>query len=100
MRTNRIAQTALLLILVQIGSACGFAEHQTGYAHDAPGFFHGIWHGLLAPWTLLIRGFIEMQMYAMPNSGWFYDAGFLVGILGSLPIGWLAAIIQVVLVLS
>ncbi len=100
MPANRIALTTILLASIQFVSACGFAEHQAGYVYQAPGFFHGVWHGLLAPWTLLIRALLDIQMYAIPNSGWFYDAGFLIGILGSLPIGWLAAIIQVVLVLN
>ena len=29
----------------------------------------GVWHGLLAPWTLVIRIFADIQMYAVPNSG-------------------------------
>lgn len=32
-------------------------------------------------------------MYAVPNSGWFYDAGFLFGVAGSIPFGWLAALV-------
>jgi hypothetical protein len=34
-------------------------------------------------------------MYAMPNSGWWYDAGFLLGITGSIPFGWIAALIAI-----
>ena len=100
MPTNQIVLTAVLLASIQFTIACGFAEHQSEYAYHAPTFFHGIWHGLLAPWTLLIRTFMDIQMYAIPNAGWLYDAGFLIGILGSLPIGWLAAIVQVYLFLG
>jgi hypothetical protein len=32
-------------------------------------------------------------MYETPNSGWFYDCGFLLGVTGSMPIGWAAAIV-------
>jgi hypothetical protein len=32
-------------------------------------------------------------MYDVSNSGWWYDAGFLLGIMGSIPIGWIAALI-------
>jgi hypothetical protein len=35
-------------------------------------------------------------LYAVPNSGWWYDAGFLLGITASLPVGWIAALIAVV----
>jgi hypothetical protein len=36
-----------------------------------------------------------MEMYAVPNSGWRYDAGFLLGTWASLPVGWIAALIAV-----
>jgi hypothetical protein len=60
-----------------------------------PGFFVGIWDGLIAPWTLLLRAFIDIGMYALPNAGWWYDAGFLLGVTASLPVGWIAALIAV-----
>lgn len=64
---------------------------------DPPGFFSAIWHGLLAPWSLIARWFIEdVYMYATPNTGWFYDLGFLLGIIGSIPIGWAAAVLSVI----
>ena len=84
-----------LLAFLLLVAGCGFAT--TGYsAYDAPGFFQGIWHGLLAPWTLILRLFMDIKMYAVPNSGWFYDFGFLIGVVFSIPIGWLAAIIAIV----
>ncbi|MCO5120210.1 MAG: hypothetical protein M9951_11320 [Burkholderiaceae bacterium] len=84
--------------LVPIGLAllvagCGFAT--TGHV-EPPGFLLGIWHGLLAPWTLILRLFMDVQMYALPNTGWFYDFGFLLGIMFSLPVGWMAALVAIV----
>ncbi len=65
----------------------------TGY--DPAGFFSGIWHGLLAPWSLIARWFLDgVEMYAFANTGWFYDAGFLMGVVVSIPIGWVAAILS------
>ena len=85
--------SVLLLPLFIVG--CGFATvGQTGI--DPPGFLSGIWHGLLAPWTLILRLFMDIHMYAFPNSGWFYDFGFLIGVIFSIPIGWLAAIVAIV----
>ena len=46
--------------------------------------------------TLVLRAFLDIRMYAVPNSGWWYDAGFLLGIAVSLPLGWIAALIAVV----
>lgn len=66
------------------------------YSEYAPANgFAGIWDGLLAPYSLIARWFMDdVVMYAEPNTGWFYDAGFLIGIAGSIPFGWLAAIIS------
>jgi hypothetical protein len=65
------------------------------FSYDHPGFFSGIWHGSLAPYSLIARWFIDdIKMYAIPNSGWFYDLGYLMGIAVSLPIGWLGAIVS------
>jgi hypothetical protein len=92
---------ALLLFIAAISltsvANAQFAEHGSYYSYDEAGFFSGLWHGLLAPWTLILRLFIDIEMYAIPNTGWFYDLGFLIGIIGSLPIGWIAAIISVII---
>ncbi len=71
---------------------------KNGYSdYNPPGFFSGIWHGLLAPWSLIARlSMDDVAMYAVPNTGWFYDAGFLIGIVGSIPIGWAAAILSTI----
>ncbi len=47
------------------------------------GFFWGIWHGWLAPISLLI-GLVngEIRIYEVNNSGWWYDLGFYVAIIG------------------
>ena len=88
----------LILMLMTIVAGCTFAGLPTSTL-SPPGFFHGFWHGLLAPWTLILRWFLEIKMYAIPNSGWFYDFGFLLGVGLSLPIGWLAALVTLLLYL-
>lgn len=84
-----------LIVFLLFVAGCGFVGTTPISPYDPLGFLVGIWHGLLAPWTLIIRFFLEIKMYAVPNSGWFYDLGFLLGVTGSLPIGWLAAIIAI-----
>jgi hypothetical protein len=74
---------------------CGFVGSPGGVGTDVPGFLMGIWHGLLAPWTLIARFFLNIEMYAVPNTGFTYDLGFILGITASIPIGWLAALIAV-----
>jgi hypothetical protein len=54
----------------------------------APGFFTGLWHGWVAPFALFSGIFTDIKVYEFPNSGWFYDFGFMFGS-GSLGVfGW------------
>jgi hypothetical protein len=86
----------MVLLVVSIALAgCGFVGERPPSVSSVPGFLVGIWDGLIAPWTLLLRAFIDIRMYAVPNSGWGYDAGFLLGITGSIPLGWIAALIAI-----
>ncbi|MBU1089431.1 hypothetical protein KKF38_01395 [Patescibacteria group bacterium] len=89
----------LLLVGVMFLAGCTFIESGSISSYDLPGFFSGFWHGLIAPYTLIVRWFTDVYMYAAPNSGWFYDFGFLLGVGFSLPIGWLAAIVSTVLLI-
>lgn len=87
-----IAVFGFVFVVPQEASAFAWAG-QTATS-ESTGFFSGIWHGLLAPYSLVARWFItDVVMYAIPNNGWFYDLGFLIGSGGSIPLGWLAAII-------
>lgn len=72
-----------------------FAQEYQYSTYDPAGFFSGIWNGLLAPWTLIARWFVhDIVMYAIPNTGWFYDFGFLLGVIFSIPVGWLLALLS------
>ncbi len=59
----------------------GCAHQPYGDAYDPPGFFMGIWHGFVAPFALVGGIFSDIRIYAFPNSGWFYDFGFMTGLL-------------------
>lgn len=86
----------IMITLVPITSNAFVIQSDYSY-YEPAGIFSGVWHGLLAPWSLISRWFInDVEMYAINNTGWFYDAGFLIGGAGSLPIGWLAAIISTI----
>ena len=91
MQTRLIPITLVVAISLVLVS-CGFAT--AGYGgYDLPGFFMGVWHGCLAPWSLIARLFLDVKMYAFPNAGWIYDLGFLIGVLFSMPFGWCCALI-------
>lgn len=89
----KISFATILISFSRISHA--FVQSYNINSWDPPGLFSGIWHGLLAPWSLIARWIIsDVVMYAVPNTGWLYDFGFLVGIIGSIPIGWAAAILS------
>ncbi|MDY0289307.1 MAG: hypothetical protein RBR15_10825 [Sphaerochaeta sp.] len=46
------------------------------------GFFLGIWHGWIAPVSLIV-GFFDpaVRIYEAYNSGWLYDFGFYIAII-------------------
>lgn len=45
------------------------------------GFFWGLWDGAIAPLSFLVSLFnSEVRIYAYPNSGLWYDLGFLMGL--------------------
>lgn len=51
------------------------------YAVKPAGFFSGIVHGIIAPITLILSLFMKINMYELNNIGWWYNFGFLMGIL-------------------
>lgn len=47
------------------------------------GFFWGIWHGWIAPISLIISLFDRsIRVYEVANTGWWYDFGFYLAIVG------------------
>jgi len=89
----------MLLAVVLMFTGCTFVG-DASLTGKTPDFLMGIWHGLVAPYTLIIRWFIHIKMYAIVNTGWTYDAGFLIGLIFSIPVGWLAAIVSIIYFLT
>jgi len=49
---------------------------------DPAGFFSGVWHGWIAPISLVIGFFNnEVRLYETANTGWWYDLGFYIAII-------------------
>jgi len=47
------------------------------------GFFTGVWHGWIAPVTLIWGLFNNnIRVYEVNNTGWWYDFGFYIAIVG------------------
>ena len=50
---------------------------------DPYGFWSGLWHGLIAPFSFIGSLFSDnIAIYAYNNTGGWYDFGFLLGVGG------------------
>ena len=70
----------LLLVLTVTSCAPGGGSHS---ANHLAGFWSGIWHGWIAP-VSLVWGLFEsnIRVYEVYNTGWWYDLGFYIAIIG------------------
>jgi len=49
---------------------------------EPAGFFSGIWHGWIAPFSLILGLFNkDISIYESFNTGWWYDFGFYMSII-------------------
>ena len=75
MKTTALAVLALLALT---GCADSVVVTTT---HAQVGFFHGLWHGMIAPFSFFVSLFDkDVAIYAVYNSGGWYDFGFMIGI--------------------
>jgi len=72
----------IVFILIVIFSSCIPGDGKNTSDNEA-GFFWGIWHGWVAPISLII-GFFDrnIRIYEKNNIGWLYDLGFYIAIIG------------------
>ncbi|HOY85522.1 MAG TPA: hypothetical protein PLQ80_09540 [Candidatus Syntrophosphaera sp.] len=76
---------ALILgLLFCLALLCACAPGVNGRSADnRAGFFMGIWHGWIAPISLIWQLFNrEVRLYEVFNKGWAYDLGYYMGVVG------------------
>jgi hypothetical protein len=79
--TKRIMTFVFLGLVLVALSGC-IPGDGSASASDPAGFLWGIWHGWLAPLTLIIGIFDHnIRVYEVYNSGWWYDFGFYMAII-------------------
>lgn len=70
-----------LLSIVFLLTSClpGGGNYSPG---NPAGFFTGIWHGWIAPISLILGLFNkDITLYEAFNTGWWYDFGFYISII-------------------
>lgn len=71
----------MLFILMSLLTGCIPGDGSNNTQNPA-GFFSGIWHGWVAPISLLIGVFNhDIKLYEIYNSGWWYDLGYYIAII-------------------
>lgn len=73
-----------VLLLVLINFALQACMPGSGYSseNNPAGFFTGVWHGWIAPISLIVGFFeSEVRIYEIYNTGWWYDLGFYASII-------------------
>ena len=82
MISKTVAIAILILSLAVLTSGCAPGS---GWAtpEKPAGFFTGIWHGWIAPISLIWGLFDScIRAYEPINTGWWYDFGFYIAIIG------------------
>ena len=79
MKKYRITLVALIALFVLTG--CVPTKLAVADAQPA-GFFSGLWHGWIAPFSLIMSFFkSEVSIYQRFNTGFSYDLGFYMAII-------------------
>ena len=83
MKVNNALLTTLIVALFCLLLA-GCVPGGGTYDRMSPaGFFSGIWHGWIAPVSLILGIFDKsIRIYEPNNVGWLYDLGFYIAIIG------------------
>jgi len=64
-----------------IHNACVATQDPHTVAAGAPGFWAGLWHGLIFPLAWVVSVFTNaVAVYAVPNNGGWYNFGYFLGV--------------------
>jgi hypothetical protein len=81
---KRAPVVGLLLLVLFLFTACVAGPNEFVNTPDSDGeiagFWRGLWHGIIAPFTFIISLFSDtVYVYEVHNAGGWYDFGFLLG---------------------
>jgi uncharacterized membrane protein HdeD (DUF308 family) len=77
---KRLIMAIMLVGCICLLSGCADVQHVSGLSGEPAGFWRGLWHGTILPIAFIVRLFSDdTAIYAVNNSGGWYDFGFLLG---------------------
>lgn len=78
-KISKIALILTFLLITLTGCIPGDGSYSAAYP---AGFFWGIWHGWIAPISLIVGIFDpNIRIYESFNTGWWYDLGLYIAII-------------------
>jgi hypothetical protein len=73
---KRVLVLLCLVIVALLMTSCLPGDGRNSAERPA-GFLWGVWHGWIAPVSLIVGLFRDnIRIYEVANSGWWYDLGF------------------------
>lgn len=88
---KRYAKWIVLVMLLALSLSSCMPGDGRNNAEKPAGFFMGVWHGWIAPVSLVAHFFNRsLRIYETNNTGWWYDLGFYMAIIsgfGGLALG-------------
>ena len=78
---KKVLLFCIAVIMLTALSGCVPGDGTISSAKPA-GFFWGVWHGWIAPISLILGLFRKgIRVYESVNAGWWYDFGFYIAII-------------------
>lgn len=73
--------TVIVVFIIFAFSGC-FPGGTSYSAQEPAGFLSGVWHGWIAPVSLIVGLFKDgIRIYEPFNTGWWYDLGFYIAVI-------------------
>ena len=81
MKKRAVFIVLILLVFMFCMTGCLPGDGKATVSHPA-GFLWGIWHGWMAPISLIGEIFNKsIRLYETANTGWWYDFGYYIAII-------------------
>lgn len=79
---KRVLALGIIVTVILLTMTGCFPGDGTNTPDKPAGFFWGVWHGWMAPVSLIIGLFNKnIRVYEVANTGWWYDFGFYIAVI-------------------